>query len=108
MKKVLYNITYNVDESVIEDWLTWMKSEFIPKLVATEFFESANMVKILVEEEMGGVSYAVMYKSPNLEILENFVVNHSHKFNKELSDKFGQKALTFMTLLEEEFSIKNP
>ena len=105
MEKVLYNITYNVDESVIEDWLTWMKTEFIPKHIATEFFESAKMVKVLVEEEMGGVSYAVMYRSTNLEVLEDFVANHSHKFNKELSDKFGQKVLTFMTLLEEEYSI---
>ncbi len=105
MKKVLYNITYNVDESVLEDWLTWMKSEFIPKLITTPYFESANMVKILVEEEMGGTSYAVMYKSPSLEILEDFVVNYSSEFNKVLSDKFGQKVLTFMTLLEEEFSV---
>jgi len=105
MKKVLYNITYNVDESVLEEWLSWMKSEFIPKLLATKYFESANMVKILVEEEMGGVSYAVMYKSKNLETLEDFVVEQSAKFNKELSDKFGQKVLTFMTLLEEDFSL---
>jgi len=104
MKKVLYNITYNVDESVLEEWLDWMKSEHIPKLIATDYFESANMVKILVEEEMGGVSYAVMYKSPSLEILEDFVVNNSSKFNKELNDKFGDKVLTFMTLLEEDFS----
>jgi len=105
MNKVLYNITYNVDESVLDNWLTWMKSEFVPKHVATKHFESANMVQILVEEEMGGVSYAVMYKSTNLELLEDFVANHSSEFNKELSDKFGQKVLTFMTLLEEEFSI---
>jgi len=105
MKKVLYNITYNVDESVLEEWLTWMKTEFIPKHIATKFFESANMVQVLVEEEMGGVSFAVMYKSTNLELLEEFVADHSSEFNKELSDKFGQKVLTFMTLLEEEFSI---
>lgn len=105
MKKVLYNITYNVDESVLQDWQEWMKSEFIPKYIATKYFESANMVKILVEEEMGGESYAVMYKSTSLELLEDFVVNESPEFNKELSDKFGQKVLTFMTLLEEEFSV---
>ena len=105
MKKVLYNITYNVDESVLEEWLTWMKTEFIPKHIATKFFESANMVQVLVEEEMGGVSFAVMYKSTNLELLEEFVADHSSEFNKELSDKFGQKVLTFMTLLEEEFSV---
>jgi hypothetical protein len=105
MKKVLYNITYNVDESILEEWLTWMKTEFIPKHTATKYFEGAKMVKVLVEEEMGGVSYAVMYKSSNLELLEEFVLNNSPKFNKELSNKFGQKVLTFMTLLEEEYSI---
>jgi len=105
MKKVLYNITYNVDESILENWMVWMKNEYIPKIVSTKYFESANMVKVLVEEEMGGVSFAVMYKSTSLEILEDFVVNHSSKFNNELSHKFGKKVLTFMTLLEEEFSI---
>ena len=105
MKKVIYNITYNVDESIVQEWLVWMKSEFIPKHLATEFFIGADMLQILVEEEMGGVSYAVMYKSPNLGVLEEFVASHSTKFNQELSNKFGQKVLTFMTLLEEEFSI---
>ena len=103
MKKVLYNITYSVDESIHDEWLKWMKEVFIPQIIDSKHFESANMVKILVEEEMGGISYAVMYRSTSLEQLENFVMNDSQKFNKKLSDKFGQKVLTFMTILEEEF-----
>lgn len=102
---ILYNITYNVDESISAEWLNWMKTYYIQEIVSTKYFESAKMVKILVEEEMGGVSYAVMYSSPSLEALEGYMENMKLKFDKKLVDKYGEKVLTFMTLLEEELDI---
>lgn len=105
MKNIFYNVTYNVDETVVEDWKKWMKESYIPQLVTTDYFISIKMLKILVEEEMGGQSFAVMYKCANLDVLEAFMENYSAELNKIMSEKFGQKVVSFMTLLEEEFSI---
>lgn len=105
MKKVFYNITYNVDGSILDEWLGWMQGGFIKKYVDSKYFESAKMLKVLVEEELGGVTYAIMYKSPNMETLERFISELDSSLNKELTDKFGNKVLTFSTFLEEEYSV---
>ena len=105
MKKVYYNVTNNIDETIEYEWLSWMKQDYIPELLSGEYFESIKLLKVLVEEEMGGQTYAIMHKCKNIEVLEDYVQNHSHKLNKIMSDKFGQKVVSFVTLLEEEYTI---
>ena len=35
---IIYNVTVKIDTNQYEDWLNWMKSEHIPKVMATGFF----------------------------------------------------------------------
>lgn len=104
-KKILYNITYSVDKSVLNEWTVWMTDYFIPKMVNAKQIEGAKMVKVLVEEELGGITYSVQYKATNLEVLEDFLENEFPVINKELMVKYGKNVLTFMTLLEEHYEI---
>jgi hypothetical protein len=55
---ILYNVTINIDDTVHDKWLHWMQEKHIPEVLATGKFSSARMVKVLVEEEMGGTTYA--------------------------------------------------
>jgi Domain of unknown function (DUF4286) len=58
---IIYNVTINVDESIHLDWLKWMQNKHINEVLATGLFTQAKLVKVLVEEEMGGTTYAVQY-----------------------------------------------
>jgi hypothetical protein len=55
---IIYNLTINVDESIYDEWLIWIK-EHIPKVLPTGKFTEAKLTKVLVEEEMGGTTYSV-------------------------------------------------
>ena len=57
----IYNVTINIEESVHNQWLRWMKETHIPDVLATGKFFNAKMCKVLVEEEMGGVTYSIQY-----------------------------------------------
>ena len=48
----IYNVTVNVDDSIHDEWLLWIK-EHIPQVLATGKFEKATLTKVLVEEDMG-------------------------------------------------------
>ena len=52
---ILYNVTINIHESVHDKWMNWMQEKHINDVLATGKFSSARMVKVLVEEEMGGM-----------------------------------------------------
>ena len=57
----IYNVTTNIDETVHEQWVSWMQEVHIPEMLATGKFNSAKMCRVLIEEEMGGFTYSVQY-----------------------------------------------
>jgi hypothetical protein len=60
MNKMIYNVTVSVDEPVHEDWLHWMKTVHVPDVMATGFFTSSKICRVLAHEE-GGVTYAMQH-----------------------------------------------
>jgi len=95
----IYNVTANIDESIHAEWLTWIK-EHIPKVLATGKFEKATLSRVLIEEEMGGVTYSVQYKTYSREALEAYYKEDADKLRSEGLKKFADKMLTFRTELQ--------
>ena len=69
---IIYNVTTNIQESVHDQWLTWMQEKHIPEVLATGKFTSARIVRVLIEEEMGGMTYAVQYAPKSKELLQKY------------------------------------
>lgn len=103
---IIYNITANIDQSIHDDWLIWIK-EHIPQVLATGKFSEAKLTKILVEEEMGGTSYSIQFKAISREALDDYYTNDADKLREEATAKFADKMLTFRTELEiiDEYSV---
>lgn len=104
---IIYNVTSNIDESIHSEWLTWMKEVHIPQILATGKFEKATLVKVLVEEDMGGVTYSVQYKAASHEALNAYYLEDAPKLRNETLKKFADKVLAFRTELEiiDEYSV---
>jgi hypothetical protein len=97
---ILYNVTSNIDQSIHEQWLQWMQEKHIPEILATGKFMSAKLVRVLVEEEMGGLTYAAQYATDSKETLLKYYDHDAPKFREEGLRLFGDKVLTFRTELE--------
>ena len=96
---IIYNVTVNVDETIHEPWLKWMK-EHIPQVLATGCFTEARFTRVLVEEQMGGYTYSIQYAAASREALDTYYKEHAPKLRKDGPDLFGDKALAFRTELE--------
>jgi len=59
----IYNVTTNIDATVHDEWLNWIKTHII-KVLNTGKFTSAKLTEVLVEEENGrqNVFYSVCGK----------------------------------------------
>ena len=97
---IIYNVTTNIHESVQEKWMIWMQHKHIPEMLATGKFSSAKMVKVLIEEEMGGTTYCVQYTTANRETLQKYYLENAPKLREEAHQLFGDKMLSFRTELE--------
>lgn len=97
---IIYNVTTNIHESVHSRWLDWMQNKHIPEILATKKFSSARIVKVLIEEEMGGTTYSVQYTTDCKDTLQKYYDEDAPAFRQEAIQLFGDKMLAFRTELE--------
>jgi hypothetical protein len=97
---IIYNVTTNIHESVHDQWMIWMQHKHIPEMLATGKFSTARLVRVLVEEEMGGSTYSVQYTTESKEILQKYYQEDAPGLREEGVKLFGDKMLTFRTELE--------
>jgi len=97
---IIYNVTTNIHESVHDQWLRWMQEKHIPEILATKKFSAARLVKVLIEEEMGGTTYSVQYTTDSKATLEKYYQEDAPKLREEALSLFGDKMLAFRTELE--------
>ncbi|MDQ5930679.1 MAG: hypothetical protein QG594_2467 [Bacteroidota bacterium] len=97
---IIYNVTTNIHESVHDQWMIWMQHKHIPEMIATGKFTSAKMVRVLIEEEMGGVTYSTQYTTNSKETLLSYYQENAPALKAEGEKLFGEKMLSFRTELE--------
>ena len=96
---IIYNVTSNIDESVHQQWLIWIK-EHIPQVLSTGCFVEAKLTRVLVEEDMGGVTYSVQYRANSREDLERYYKVYADALRQDAFKLFADKVLAFRTELE--------
>ena len=97
---IIYNVTVNIDESAHDEWLQWMRKVHIPDVMSTGLFLSNRMCRILVEEEMGGISYAIQYTAKDKETLEQYQCEHAPRLQKAHTERYKDRFVAFRTFLE--------
>ena len=97
---LIYNVTINIDDSVHDDWLNWMRDRHIPDMLATGKFSHAKMTKVLVDEEMGGTSYSIQYTTKDRNTLDAYYKEDAERLRKDGMKLFADKFVAFRTELE--------
>ncbi|WP_103069743.1 DUF4286 family protein [Aquimarina sediminis] len=95
----IYNVTINIEETIHDEWLNWMNEEHIPDMLATGKFSKALMTKVLIEEEMGGITYSVQYTTNSKETLQKYYDQDADQLRAK-SNRFAGKFVAFRTELE--------
>lgn len=99
---ILYNVTVNVEQSIEEEWLHWMKSEHVLDIINTGLIKNAKIFRLLhVEQSPGTETYAVQYFAQSLQDFHTYQAHHSAEMNAMHDAKFGSKAVSFRTLMQE-------
>jgi hypothetical protein len=95
---ILYNVTINIDDSVHDEWLHWMKTVHIPDVMATGFFIENRVARILAEEE-GGKAYSIQYTLKSMNDYDAYQAQHAPRLQNEHTQRYNGKFGAFRTLL---------
>ncbi|MAZ41366.1 MAG: DUF4286 family protein [Cyclobacteriaceae bacterium] len=98
----VYNITFNVEPPIESEWLKWMKNEHILDILGTQHFTEYRILRLINEHpDASGTTYAVQFTATNIVHVQQYLSNQGTILQNELRAKFGEKVLSFTTLLEE-------
>lgn len=94
---LIYNVTINVDESIHDEWISWMQDIHIPEVLSTGKFSKALMSQVLVKEDLGGITYSVQYTCDSSEMLLKYYQEDAQRLRDDVYKKFGNKFGAFRT-----------
>jgi len=97
---ILYNVTVNIDPSVHQEWVDWMKNQHIPEVLATGLFVDNRFLKVLSTEEGEGFTYSIQYTLKSMDDYENYQRNHAPALQADHAARYRDKFVAFRTLLE--------
>tara|TARA_B100001564_G_C20562810_1_gene634555 strand:+ start:743 stop:1051 length:309 start_codon:yes stop_codon:yes gene_type:complete len=96
---IIYNVTIGIDESIIQDWLNWMRNDHIPEILSTKIFTKAQINRVITNND-SGYTFAVSYSCNSMKDLHNYQVNYAPLLQQKHSKKFGDKVVSFRTIME--------
>jgi hypothetical protein len=99
MTAVIYNVTVNVSDSRVDEWISWMRQEHIPAVLNTGLFSTATLVKVIGVEQ-GGKTFAVQYRSDSMQDYERYQEEHESRLQARATELFKEDAHAFRTVLE--------
>lgn len=96
---LIYNVTTNVNEYIRQEWVDWMRNEHIPRMLETGKFSKALMSRVLVKEQMGGITYSVQYHTQNKAVLKQFYLEDAPTLSK-VQERFKDQTVSFSTEMQ--------
>lgn len=97
---VLYNITINIDSEREEEFIGWMKQEYLPRVMQTGLFNEKRFYRLLQEDNGDGVNFSAQFLAESLEDVKFFQNKYSSVLSEIIKEKFGSQYVSFRSVLE--------
>ena len=97
---ILYNVTINIDDSVHDEWLEWMRSKHIPDVLSTGLFTESKLYRIRTENEEEENTYSIQYFLRSMDDYKIYQKEYAEKLQFEHTEKFKDKFVAFRTIME--------
>ena len=98
---LIFNTTFHVDEKISDDYLNFFTEKYIPTCAASGFLFEPRFAKITSHSEQGSVCYSLQFYAKNEDSINYWLTNGGKQLEGELVEKFGQRVVGFITLMEE-------
>ncbi len=97
---LVYNITLKIDADIEKDWITWMKQEHIPEVMATTLFTENKFFKLLEQDESDGITYVIQYFTASKENYDRYIHEFSPTLRQKAIEKWGNRFIAFRTVMQ--------
>ena len=96
---IIYNVTIKVQDSIHEEWLSWLREEHIPEIINTGCFTHANIMELLEINTSEGPTYAVQYIAESKALYNLYIENYSAEMRQKAFAKWGDQFIAFRSVM---------
>ncbi len=96
----LYNITFNIEPEIRNEWLRWIREKYVPFVMETGLFLDHKLFRLLNETENEGFTYSLQFFADSLDKVDEYLEQSAREITARHNDAFRHKHVSFMTLLE--------
>lgn len=96
----IYNVTIKVDNTIKEEWLSWLKEIHIPEVIDTGCFTQATILQLLEVDDSEGPTYAVQYLAQSKALYNQYIQNFAGIMRQRSFDQWGDKFIAFRSIMQ--------
>jgi Domain of unknown function (DUF4286) len=97
---LLYNITTKVDHHIVENWIEWQNTVYIPEIMNTGFFSSHHFYRLLDHDDHEGSTFVLQFETSSRDAYDTYLKDFAPLLKQKVIDRWGEKTISFRTLLE--------
>ena len=97
---IIYNVTTQLEPSIVTQWLAWMKTVHAPKMLATGCFTSYTICELLNLDAVQSPTYTCQYKAASISNYNNYMQQYNYIMVQETIATWGELALSFCTVMQ--------
>lgn len=98
---LIYNTTFHCEKSCYDEFVAWMRAEFIPAATQHKGVSEPRMARIMAQEENDGISISVQFNTASLDTLSAWYEACGGALVKQLESKFQQRVVGFSTIMQQ-------
>lgn len=96
---IILNETIIIDEAINTEWLDWMKTVYIPAILATGYFNSYQILNVLSSPNEG-ITYCVQYTTDDIEKYHTYNQKFAQALKNEHFKQFENRFVQFESLMQ--------
>jgi hypothetical protein len=98
---LVYNITFAIaDELDPEEWLAFIKQQYLNPAIETRFFREYNVLGLLrADHGDAGTTFACQLHTDSMDKITRFEKEEKDRLDAVLNKKYGERCLSFITVL---------
>lgn len=97
---IIYNVTIQIASSIENEWLSWIKKEYIPGILNTGCFTTANILQLLETGDTEDPTYAIQFHADSKALYNLYIEKYSDIMVRKSFDKWGDQFISFPTVMQ--------
>lgn len=95
----IYNITVLIEETIEQEWLSWIKTNYMEAVMETGFFQSCQLLQV-TDSPNEGLTFCLQFRTNEISSLQSYQNLYAPNIEQEHQQAFVNQLVTFSSIMK--------